>query len=84
MAMRVMFLRNFKSKNTLVIFVLMHLYLNRFVVLVIFVLTKKIATYRGSPTYTKITNTVPTTMVLGLCTCKWLIFALVGDPLQSH
>ena len=40
--------------------------------------------YRGSPTYTKITNTVSTTTVFGLCTCKWGIFALVGDPLQSH
>ena len=27
--------------------------------------------YRGSPTYTKITNTVFTTTVFGLCTCKW-------------
>ena len=27
--------------------------------------------YRGSPTYKKITNTVSTTMVFGLCTCKW-------------
>ena len=27
--------------------------------------------YRGSPTYTKITNTVSTTTVFGLCTCKW-------------
>ena len=27
--------------------------------------------YRGSPTYTKITNMVSTTTVLGLCTCKW-------------
>ena len=44
----------------------------------------KIDTYRGSPTYTKITNMVPTTMAFGLCTCKWGIFALVGDPLQSH
>ena len=41
-------------------------------------------TYRGSPTYTKITNTVSTNTVFGLCTCKWGIFALVGDPLQSH
>ena len=40
--------------------------------------------YRGSPTYAKITNAVPTTAVLGLCTCKWGIFAQVGDPLQSH
>ena len=27
--------------------------------------------YRGSPTYTKITNTVSTNTVFGLCTCKW-------------
>ena len=27
--------------------------------------------YRGSPTYTKITNMVSTTTVFGLCTCKW-------------
>ena len=27
--------------------------------------------YRQSPTYTKITNTVSTTMVFGLCICKW-------------
>ena len=40
--------------------------------------------YRGSPTYTKITNTVSTTKVFGLCTCKWGILALVGDQLQSH
>ena len=45
---------------------------------------KLILEYRGSPTYTKITNTVSTTTVFGLCTCKWRIFALVGDPLQSH
>ena len=35
--------------------------------------------YRGFPT-----NTISTTTVFGLCTCKWGIFALVGDPLQSH
>ena len=40
--------------------------------------------YRGSPTYTKITFRVSTTTVFGLCTCKWGIFTLVGDPLQSH
>ena len=40
--------------------------------------------YRGSPTYTKITNTISTTTVFGLCTCKWGIFALVGDLLQCH
>ena len=38
----------------------------------------------GSPNYTKITNTVSTTRVFGLCTCKWGIFALVEDPAQSH
>ena len=27
--------------------------------------------YRGSPTYMKITNTVSTTTVFVLCTCKW-------------
>ena len=27
--------------------------------------------YRGSPTYTKITNTVFTNTFFGLCTCKW-------------
>ena len=32
--------------------------------------------YRGSPTYTKITNMVSTTTVFGLCTCKWGIFSL--------
>ena len=32
--------------------------------------------YRGSPTYIKITNTVSTITVFGLCTCKWGIFAL--------
>ena len=41
-------------------------------------------TYRGSPTNTKITNTVSTTTVFGLCTCKWGNFTLVGDSLQSH
>ena len=40
--------------------------------------------YRGFPTYTKLTNTVSTTTVFGLCTCKWGIFALVGNLLQSH
>ena len=40
--------------------------------------------YRGSPTYTKITNTVSTTTVFGLCTCKWGIVAFIGDFLQSH
>ena len=27
--------------------------------------------YRGSPTYTKITNTVSTNTFFGLCMCKW-------------
>ena len=40
--------------------------------------------YRGSPTYVKITNTVPYFRSFGLCTCKWAIFGLVGDLLQSH
>ena len=40
--------------------------------------------YRGSPTYTKITNLVSITTVFGLCTCKWGIFALVGDLIQSQ
>ena len=46
--------------------------------------------YRGSPTYTKITDTISTTTVFGLsmciflCMCKWGIFALVEDPIQSH
>ena len=40
--------------------------------------------YRGSPTYTKITNTVSSTTIFGLCTCKWGIFMLAGDLLQSH
>ena len=41
-------------------------------------------TNANSPTYTKITNTVSTTTVFGLCTCKCGIFALVGDLLQFH
>ena len=36
--------------------------------------------YRGSPTYTKVTNTVPTTMVLGLHTCKWVFFRVSRGP----
>ena len=39
------------------------------------------AAYRGSPTYTKITNTVSTTTVFALCTHRWGIFAVVRDPL---
>ena len=34
---------------------------------------------RGSFTYADLT-----TAVFGLCMRKWEIFALVGDPLQSH
>ena len=47
-------------------------------------LASSLLNIQGAPTYTKITNTVSTTTVFGLCTCKWGIFALVGDPLQSH
>ena len=41
-------------------------------------------TYRGFPTYMKITITVSTTTFFCLCTCKRGILALVVDPLQSH
>ena len=34
-------------------------------------LDKNCSNYRGSPTYTKITNTISTNTVFGLCTCKW-------------
>ena len=40
--------------------------------------------YRGSPTYTKITNAVPYFSVFGLCTRKWGIFELIRDLQQSH
>ena len=40
--------------------------------------------YRVYTTYANFTTTDPTTAVLGLCTHKWGIFALVGDPLQFH
>ena len=40
--------------------------------------------YRGYPTYAVFTNADPTTAISGLCTRKWWIFVLVGDPLQSH
>ena len=40
--------------------------------------------YRGSPTYGVFTIVDPTTEVFGLCTHKWGIFVLAGDPLQSH
>ena len=36
---------------------------------------RKSSTHMGSPTYTKITNTVSTTTIFGLCMCKWGIFA---------
>ena len=44
---------------------------------------KTVTNYRRSPTYTKITNTVSTTTVFDLYACKWGVFALVGDLLQS-
>ena len=40
--------------------------------------------YMGSPTYAVLTAVDPTTTILGLWMCKWGIFALVGDLLQSH
>ena len=40
--------------------------------------------YTVSPTYRFFTTVDPTTAIFGLCTHKWGIFALVGDPLQSH
>ena len=40
--------------------------------------------YRGCPTYTVFTTADSTTAIFGLCMRKWGIFALVGDPLQSH
>ena len=43
-----------------------------------------VALFRGSPTYTKISNMVSTTMVFGLCTCKWGIFPLVGPYSPSN
>ena len=36
-----------------------------------FLLARWNETYRGSPTYTNVTNTVSTTMIFGLCMCKW-------------
>ena len=33
--------------------------------------TQNMGRYRGSPTYTKITNTVSTNTFFGLCMCKW-------------
>ena len=39
---------------------------------------------QGSPTYTKITNAVPTLHCFGLCMCKWGIFALVESWELSH
>ena len=40
--------------------------------------------YRGSPTYEVFTAVDPTTIIFGLCTRKWGILALFGDPLQSN
>ena len=39
-----------------------------------------ISIYIGSPTYAVFTTEVPTTTIFGLCTRKWGIFGLVGDP----
>ena len=39
---------------------------------------------KGSPTYAVFTTADPTTAVFGLCTLRWGIFALLGDPRQSH
>ena len=50
----------------------------------IFLLNVGYLLYRGSPTYSVFTTADPTTVVFGLCTCKWGIFALVWDLLQSH
>ena len=38
----------------------------------------------GPPTYEAFTTANPTITIFGLCTHKWGIFALVGDPKQSH
>ena len=40
--------------------------------------------HRVFPTYTVFTTADPTTAVFYLCMCKWGIFALVGDLLQSN
>ena len=40
--------------------------------------------YRWSPNYAFFTTADPTIAFFGLCTHKWGIFALAGDPLQSH
>ena len=40
--------------------------------------------YWGSPTYMKTTNTVSTTTVFGLCTCKWGFQHQQGTTVQSH
>ena len=45
---------------------------------------KLILEYRGSPTYTKITNTVSTTTVFWLMYVQVGDFRVVGDLLQSH
>ena len=49
----------------------------------LFVATVDLA-YRGSPTYTKITNTVSATTVFGLCTSKWRNQRQYGTTVQSH
>ena len=40
--------------------------------------------YRGSPTYTKITNAVSHFCSFSLCMCKWGNFVLVESLEQSH
>ena len=40
--------------------------------------------YRGSPNYPVFTSSDSTTTIFVLCTRKWGIFVLVGDPLKSH
>ena len=40
--------------------------------------------YKGFPIYAVFTTEDPTTAIFGLCTRKWGIFALVGDPIQSY
>ena len=49
------------------------------------ILTTKNLDYRGVPTtYEAFTTANPTTTIFGLCTHKWGIFTLVGDPIKSH
>ena len=40
--------------------------------------------YRGPPTCAKITSVVPHLHNFGLCTRKWGISEILGDPLKSH